>query len=73
VDSLCTQQVVQGVQSIVDVWKGAHVYIRCIVWCPSPTSFAPDGQYGNWSINSSGTQTAKRTVTNSYWQPLNGS
>lgn len=72
VDSLTPQQVVGGVTSIVSAWRGAHVYIRCVVWCPDPLTFTPTGKYGNASLNVAGTQTAQRAVGDSYWEPLNG-
>jgi hypothetical protein len=72
VDSICPQQVVADIQTIVDVWKGAHDYIRCIAWVPSPTGFTPTGWYGNWSSNQSGTQAARRNGAYSYWQPVRG-
>jgi hypothetical protein len=74
VDSLCPQEVVAGVQSIVDNWKGCHVYVRCIVWTSDPVAFhsTPGGNWGNWSVNSSGEQEASRIGTLSYWQPPKG-
>ena len=74
VDSLCPQQVVVGLQGIVDFWKGAHVFIRCIVWTASPTSFVPThpGHWGNWSESVAGVQTARRSGSLSYWQPPQG-
>lgn len=72
VDSLTQQSIVNGVQSIVDTWKGAHVYVRCIVWCASPGAFTPTGFYANWSSNQSGTQAARRNGALSYWQPVDG-
>ncbi len=69
VDSLCPQLVVAGIEAIVLAWKGAHAYVRCVVWCPDPTSFSPGGTWGNWSENVSGIQTAQRTVAYSYWTP----
>lgn len=72
IDSLTPQAIVSTVQSIVDTWKGGHVYVRCIVWCTSPATFSPSGYYGNWSRNVSGTQTAQRNGAYSYWQPVQG-
>ena len=72
VDSLCPQIVVSGLQQIVDTWKGAHVYVRCIVWDRLPSSFVPTGWYGNWSSNQNGTQAARRNGALSYWQPVQG-
>jgi hypothetical protein len=69
VDSLCTQEVVTGLQAIVGFWKGVHVYTRCIVWCPNPAAYTPNGYQGNFSINNSGTQTAARNGAYAYWQP----
>ena len=72
IDSLTSQSVVSAVESIVDVWKGAHIFVRCIVWCTSPTSFSPGGMYGNWGGNVGGTQQALRNGAFSYWQPMDG-
>lgn len=81
VDSLCPQEVVTGVQSLVELWKGAHCYVRCIVWTPDPATFVisgPTGAWGNWSANNDptfgpqGEQVAQRDGGNSYWQPEQG-
>jgi hypothetical protein len=72
VDSMCPQAVATALASIVNTWKGAHVYVRCIVWCPSPTAFTPNGTYGNWSANVGGNQTGTRNGAYAYWQDAVG-
>lgn len=72
VDSLTPQAIVAAIEAMVESWKGGHVWIRCIVWCPDPATFSPAGVYGNWSNGSTGTQVATRTPGNSYWQPPEG-
>jgi hypothetical protein len=72
VDSLTPQFVVSSVEAIVDTWKGAHAYIRCIVWTPNPSSFVPNGFYGNWGDTQAGTYAPRRDGTLSYWQPVAG-
>jgi hypothetical protein len=75
VDSLCPQGVVDGIKSILGTWRGAHMYVRNVIFVPTVSSFlsAPNGTWGNYSINISGTQTATRTAAYSYWQTsLNG-
>ena len=48
IDSLTPQSVVSAIEAIVDTWKGAHTYVRCIVWTAPSTSFSPTGFYGNF-------------------------
>jgi hypothetical protein len=72
IDSLTTQSIVSAVESIVDAWKGAHIYVRCIVWCTNPATFSPAGVYGNWGGNVGGDQQALRNGAFSYWQPVQG-
>jgi hypothetical protein len=72
IDSLTPQLVVAQLENIVDVWKGAHIYVRCIAWVPNPATFTPTGSYGNWSRNQGGTQIAARNGAYSYWQPVPG-
>lgn len=73
-DSLCPQSVVQGLMSLIAPWKGAHMYVRGIIWVPSVSAFfaTPNGFWGNWSHNFSGPQVPTRTAAYSYWHPLNG-
>lgn len=72
IDSLVPQDTVTKLLKIVDVWKGLHVFVRCIAWVPSVAGFAPDGTYGNWGANVLGTQSARRNGAYSYWQPIGG-
>jgi hypothetical protein len=72
IDSLTPQAIVSAIESLVDTWKGAHVYVRCIVWCTSPGAFVPTGYYGNCSRNIAGLQTRVRNGAFSYWQPNDG-
>ncbi len=67
IDALCTQAVVAGVKSLCDTYRGAHTYVRQIVFCPDPTTFTPNGFDGNSSTNVGGTQTVQRDPTISYW------
>lgn len=76
VDSLCSQRVVQGIQSIVTIYKGAHIYVRQICWVPDVAAFlsssAPDGTYGNYSHCTAGAQRNTRTASYSWWERSNG-
>ena len=75
IDGLVPQSTVQGILSIVDVWKGAHTYVRSIVFTPDPSAFLvtpPNGYWGNASHNVAGTQTTERVSTNAYWAPMGG-
>ena len=72
IESLTPQAIVSAIESIADTWKGAHVYVRAIVWTANPAAYTPDGFQGNWSKNSAGTQVYSRAVANGYWQPLGG-
>jgi hypothetical protein len=77
VDFLCPQAIVSGVEAICSTWKGDHIYVRNVTWCPDPVAFAPDGHYGNSSKLSAGNleQIAARAVVHggvpafSYWEP----
>lgn len=71
-DSLTPQEVVAGVQSIVDTWKGRHMYVRNISWVTDPTTFAPDGYYGNSSFSSGHSSGYARNPAFSYWEPAQG-
>lgn len=73
-DGLIPQSTVQGVMSIVDVWKGAHSWVREVIFTPNPASFlsTPNGLWGNASHNVSGTQTMQRVDSNAYWTPVGG-
>ncbi len=69
---LCPQAIVQGVLSLVGEWKGAHIWERTVALVPDPTTFTPNGKFGNASKNIGGTQTATRTASNGYWDIPDG-
>ncbi len=71
---------VDGVLGLVAAWKGAHTYVRAIVWSYDSTLFVPgspvagdpDGTWGNWAKTVSGNQVAARNPSCRYWEPPNG-
>jgi hypothetical protein len=69
--------VVNGIDTLIATWKGAHVWIRCVIWPGDSTSFSPstptaDGTFGNFSKNVGGTQVQGRNATARYHIPPNG-
>ena len=67
-----SRQYVDGVLAIVHQWKGAHVWIRNLIWCSDVTTFVPDGTYGNFSKNVGGVQVPGRDPTARYWDLPSG-
>jgi hypothetical protein len=72
VDTLTPQAIVAGVLQLVGWLKGQHMFVRAISWVPTPSSFVPNGYYGNASHNVAGTQTQERNNALAYWEPLGG-
>lgn len=78
------RNVVDGVYSIIASFKGAHTWIEAIVWTTDTTSFVPgalsgipDGKFGDWSFNFSGTESPSRMSDTGngrtrYWIPVLG-
>lgn len=67
VDGLCSQAVVAGVESLCETFKGAHTYVRQVVFCADPTTFTPSGYDGNSSRVIVATQTVERWPSIGYW------
>lgn len=66
-----TRDVVDGVNTLVASFKGAHNYLRAIIWTnddayfvPGALAGTPDGMFGDWSRNQAGTQIKARTTDN---------
>lgn len=57
-----------GLISVIAAMKGAHQYVRAVIFCASVTTFAPGGTFGNNTVN--GTITRDRTAR--YWEPFQG-
>jgi hypothetical protein len=59
---------------LVAQYKGAHVWIRAIVWSYDVTEVdpAPDGTWGNFSKYVGGVQVPARSATCRYWIPSGG-
>ncbi|MDP9034202.1 MAG: hypothetical protein M3O50_05305 [Myxococcota bacterium] len=68
---------VDGIHNLVSTWKGAHTWLRAIVWSSDPAKFIPtsptaDGTYGNLSNSIAGVQTPARDPSARYWTPAGG-
>jgi hypothetical protein len=70
---------VDAILSLVATWKGAHTYVRAIIWSYDGTLFdptnpgsLPDGYWGNWSKNVSGNRRPSRSSSARYWVPRTG-
>jgi hypothetical protein len=63
---------VDGILTLIATWKGAHTWVRNVIWCSDVTTFVPDGSYGNFSRVSNGVQVPGRDPNARYWDPLNG-
>lgn len=66
-----------GVLSVIAACKGAHTWIRAIIWAGDTTSFTPatptaDGSFGNNSTVSGLTGIPARASSGRYWIPANG-
>jgi hypothetical protein len=66
-----------GVLSIIAAWKGAHTWVRAIIWPSDSTSWTPatpvaDGTMGDWSLVSSGAQIPARPLTARFMIPAGG-
>jgi hypothetical protein len=69
---------VQAILALVAQWKGAHTWVRAIVWSYDPSLFDPlnpsapgnpDGTWGEWSKNVNGTEVPARNPTCRFWEP----
>lgn len=85
VSHLCRQEDVDTMKTILDSFKGAHTYVRAIIWSKDPAAFdpanpgsLPNGRWGGWSIDS-GRDTAgfgsrvaspRNSTTTQYWEPF---
>lgn len=71
---------VQAILGIVAQWKGAHTYVRGIIWSydatlfdpASPVSGDPDGKWGKWGKPVGSTVRPARNTSCRYWIPTNG-
>lgn len=76
------RNMVDGVNSIIAEFKGAHTFVESIVWTSDTTLFipgylagVPDGTWGGWSKqNATREQVAARLhgLTTRYWNPRGG-
>lgn len=72
-----TQVEADAILSLVQTWKGAHTFIRSIIWTYDSSKFTPttptaDGNYGNWYKIVAGVAVEARDSSARYWEPLNG-
>jgi hypothetical protein len=72
-----TQQDVDAIASILGSFKGAHTFIRAIIWSFDPTKFIPtnptaDGNYGNWFKIVAGVAVPSRDASARYTEPRLG-
>jgi hypothetical protein len=68
---------VDGVLNLIATWKGAHTYVRAVIWAVDTTTFTPgtptaDGTYGNNLKMSGATGGDARAASGRYWIPGNG-
>lgn len=70
---------VSTILGLVSTWKGAHTFVRAIIWTYTSTSFnpqavgvMPDGTYGNWYKMVNGVAVQARDTDSRYWEPLRG-
>lgn len=80
----CGRAAVDAILSLVQLWKGAHCYVRAIVWTYDPTKMnpaypasLPDGNWGKWGKNGATflgltTYVASRDPALRFWEPANG-
>ena len=73
-----------AILSLVEQWKGAHVWCQAIIWSydttlfvpGSPASGDPDGTWGDWALQIGDTWQSARTGANDgrvrYWVPDGG-
>jgi hypothetical protein len=70
---------VDAILSLVGLWKGAHTYVRAIIWSydaalfdPANPGSLPDGWWGQWSKDVAGHRRPSRSSSARYWVPRNG-
>jgi hypothetical protein len=77
---------VSNLLQLISTWKGAHTYVRAIIWTTDTTLFVPgnltitgnpNGTWGNWCFETGGNSLPSRTRVTSlgtvrYWTPPNG-
>ena len=68
---------VDAILGLVRTWKGAHTFVRAIIWTYSATAFTPanptaDGNYGNWYKMVNGVAVQSRNTSARYWEPGGG-
>lgn len=76
---LVSRVTVDAILALLAYWKGAHTYIRAIIWSYDATLFDPlapvgfpDGTWGHVSKNVGGAQVRTRNASARYWIPTNG-
>jgi hypothetical protein len=78
------QSEVAPLREILSSWKAAHSNVRAVIWAPEddpeglttsvmdptdPTSFRPDGTWGNWSRVEAGVRVRARPDWMRFWEP----
>lgn len=71
---------VQSILGLVEQFKGAHTFVRAIIWSydvtlfdpASPVVGDPDGKWGYWGKPSGSSRVVARNPTCRYWIPTNG-
>lgn len=79
------RSIVSDITTILATFKGAHTWIESIIFTTDASLFIPgslgstypNGRWGNWSIDSGGSQTPSRALTSPggelrYWNPRKG-
>jgi hypothetical protein len=69
--------VASDLRRIVAAWKGAHTYIRAIIWPSDATSYSPgtptvDGTFGDWGKNVAGIEVPARPLAARFMIPSGG-
>jgi hypothetical protein len=70
---------VAAISQLVKLHRGAHTFLRSIIWSYDATLFdpnnllsLPDGTWGNWSKTVNGVRVQSRSTSARYWDPSNG-
>lgn len=68
----CTRVEVDAITGLVELWKGAQVDLKALIWsygtdyyAPTPVAGSPDGTWGKWFVRS--TNLASRNTTDRFW------
>lgn len=68
---------VDAIRGIVAQWKGAHAYVRALIWSddaaafdPSTPGTLPNGNWGNWGTRGNGSRVLsdRDTAASRYWE-----